>query len=113
MNEEQKARALALARIPAIAAEIQNRHPVGVSIDATGPAWVPDLADETGAVEGVLHRVLEKLVGEPVEVQASGTAPEWRAHGVRASCSTWPTETRYPTRLDAIVAAMLALEPGR
>lgn len=114
MTKGQKTQARALARIPAIAAEIQNYHGVGVSID--GPAWVPDLADETGAVEGVLHRVLERLVGEPVEVVTfygltvtPQVAPMWGAR--QPNSGRWFNDgQRYPTRLEAIVAALLALE---
>ena len=81
--------------------------------------WIPghlgivipvlNLADETGAVEGVLHRVLEKLVGEPVEVQVmkGGT---WAARAASAhACLPGANWTAlHPTRLDAIVAALLA-----
>ena len=71
-----------------------------------GASMIIDLMDSTGATEGALHRALERIVGEPVELVASGDWPEWRARGARPSLSTWPTTDRHPTRVAAIVAAL-------
>lgn len=110
MNEEQKAQALTIGKFSALAqAWLDGRHfcvwvQVGHEL-----VLVPNLADETGAVEGVLHRVLERLVGALVEVLhnvgGSNGWSVWRVKGERIGAGSHP-----PTRLDAIVAALLALE---
>lgn len=108
MNEEQQAQALALCDIP----------DVGLCMDCGWLPYVwigdgvrlPDLAHPSGAVEGVLHRVLEKMVGVPVEVQCVGPRlSRWRAIANKETGGGWPDDL-HPTRLEAIVAALLALE---
>ncbi len=66
MNEEQKALALALLAIPEIREVAEGFRATKLYFCVEW--WVgdakfcaPNLADETGAVEGWLHRVLERL----------------------------------------------------
>lgn len=115
MNEEQKAQALALGQIDEVSACATNNMPrVWVDRPGNAPALVLDLADQTGQVEGVLHRVLDRLVGEPVEVQVmkGGT---WAARAASAHvCLDGANWTAlHPTRLDAIVGALRAWVDGR
>lgn len=73
----------------------------------SGAYWLIDLADKTGAVEGVLHRVLERLVGQPAEVAQALMADGrrgWRCVTCSDSRNGWLPRT---TRLDAIVAAIM------
>lgn len=115
MNEEQKAQAFAVVDILA-AHDVCVPMPLAMVQHGGGASSVPNLADETGAVEGVLHRVLERLVGEPVEVVTfyglivtPRAAPMWGAR--QPNSGRWFNDgQRYPSRLDAIVAALLALE---
>lgn len=72
------------------------------------PDAVPNLGggSETAAVEGILHRVLEELVGERVELSWMGS---WWCRGETPATWAWPTLGSYATRIEAIVAALLAL----
>lgn len=110
VNEEQKALALSLYRNARIKAACRGvRTAEVIFTDADGKQWwapVPNLADETGEVEGRLHRVLERMVGEPVEVSCPSSVGRWRAwgHGENGRALSGGS---HATRIDAIVAALL------
>lgn len=119
MTEEQKAQALALYRNERIRAALGNcptRYTRAPEYPG-GPMFqipVPNLADETGEVEGRLHRVLERLVGAAVELVTVWpdpfSGPRWTAR----KCDRGPFPScDHPTRLDAIVAALLSLGVAR
>jgi hypothetical protein len=121
MNEEQKAKAVALLAIYEIRSVADGFR--ASKLQFCVEWWVgrtkfcaPNLADETGSVEGWLHRVLQRLVGELVEVVAvrenADGAPEWAAR-TALSGMYFSDPGTHPSRFDAIVEALLAEGVGQ
>lgn len=125
MNEEQKAQAVALLAVPEIRAVAEGFRTSRLYFCVEW--WVggakfcaPNLADETGAVEGWLHRVLERLVDKLVVVDGGFDAPDkpwFRAIAIYGEGDGWvdlqDIGIFHPTRLDAIVGALRAWVDGR